>query len=969
MTLKPPKKLEQLIVRYRENRDDYLSDRYKEAEVRKAFIDPLMDLGLLGWDVSNKKGAAEAYKDVINEDAIKIEGRSKAPDYCFTIGGTRKFFLEAKKPSIEIENDAEAALQLRRYGWNKKLPLSILTNFERFIVYDTRVRPKVNDRPQVAQVRNFTFEQLPQEWEYLWNTFSKEAVLKGSFDRYVTQHKMAGTSAVDEDFLEDIENWRSSLARNIALRNDVTQPELNFAVQAILDRIIFLRICEDRGLERPGQLKTALNAPRIYERLRYFFKQADARYNSGLFHFEPEKGRGPPDELTLELEIDDKVLKDVIKRLYYPESPYQFDAIPADILGHVYEQFLGRIVQVTSPNHANVVEKPEVKKAGGVYYTPTPIVSHIVRSTVGALLEGKTPDEIAKIRILDPACGSGNFLVNAYQGLLDWHLSYYVANRKAHRNRLVKGDAGSWFLTTDERKRIVLNNIFGVDIDPQAVEVTKLSLLLKVLEQTSADVVDQNQKFHQERALPDLDKNIRCGNSLVPPSAVSSATVDPETERRINAFDWQTNFRSIMADGGFDAVIGNPPWGAEFSEVENRFLGSKYDSAQGRDIDSYAVFIERAIGLLKPKGKFGFITPDTFLRKDDRLHIRKMLLSKVKVIQLAETGPLFAKVRDTWCLITTAEKDATPSDIQHLKISRFIISVEDRLAKFARGDWDRRDTMPQDYWTTRPAHIVGYLADPKLQAVVAKVEQQPRLGQLGGLYKISRGEEGSKRDLVDDPEGTYTVYIPDNIDYGIISGGIRVKEKTLTDTKVREFYKRPKIWIIRIQKLRWRQRLISAFDARTDTAGMKTLQVIVSATNSPMNLYFLQGILSSSLINFYCTNYLMDDHNQAYLEKIPIPVPQSTGVEIPAYRAIVDVSKELVVARQNLLDTRTDIERTAAGRRLKALQSKLDDLVFDAYGLSAEQRKVVTDFEEAEESEETQVRGEDNPRPTVAVQV
>ena len=230
------------------------------------------------------------------------------------------------------------------------------------------------------------------------------------------------------------------------------------------------------------------NGTRIYARLRQLFHRADDRYNSGLFHFKAEKDRSePPDDFTLNLTIDDKPLKDIFKSLYYPDSPYEFSVLSADILGQVYEQFLGKVIRLTPGHRAVVEDKPEVKKAGGVYYTPTYIVNYIVENTVGELLKGKTLKEVEKLKILDPACGSGSFLIGAYQYLLDWHYDFYLADgpekwMKGRSPALYQGSRGDYHLTTAERKRVLLNNIYGVDIDSQAVEVTKLSLLLKVLE-------------------------------------------------------------------------------------------------------------------------------------------------------------------------------------------------------------------------------------------------------------------------------------------------------------------------------------------------------------------------------------------------------------------------------------------------------------------------------------------------------
>jgi hypothetical protein len=625
-----PGEVLELVERFERGRDAYRSPGYNETQLRREFLDPFF--AALGWDIDNRAGWAEAYKEVIHEDAIKIGGFTKAPDYCFRVGGNRKFFVEAKKPAVDILQDANPAFQLRRYAWSAKLPLSVLTDFEEFAVYDCRIKPSAADKASVGRIRYFTYAEYSEKWEEIASVFSKEAVLKGSFDKYAeTTRSRRGTAEVDAAFLQEIESWRDLLARNLAIRNPrLTQRELNFAVQRTIDRIIFLRICEDRGIEPEGRLLGLTNASGIYGRLLELYRQADERYNSGLFHFRQEKGRAEEfDRLTPGLTIEDKVLKDILKNLYYPDSPYEFSVLPADILGQVYEQFLGKVIRLTAGHQAKVEDKPEVKKAGGVFYTPTYIVEYIVRNTVGRLLEGETPKEAEKITILDPACGSGSFLLGAYQLLLDWHQDWYVKHGKekyatGKRPALYQGMGGEWRLTTAERKRILTNNIFGVDIDPQAVETTKLSLLLKVLEGESEQTLSSQFKLFHERALPDLGSNIKCGNSLIGSDFYQGASgVLPmfgEEERlRINVFDWEKEFPRILGGGdpGFDVVIGNPPYIRiqalkEWATLEVEFYKKRYASAGKGNYDIYVVFVEKGLSLLNGKGRLGYILPHKF---------------------------------------------------------------------------------------------------------------------------------------------------------------------------------------------------------------------------------------------------------------------------------------------------------------------------------------------------------------------
>ncbi|RZJ29008.1 MAG: restriction endonuclease subunit M, partial [Chryseobacterium sp.] len=391
-----------------------------------------------------------------------------------------------------------------------------LTDFEELAIYDCTLKPALTDSASKGRINYYTYEQYVDKWDEIEELFSKKAVLKGSFDRFADKKKR-GTTTVDEDFLLEIEKWRQTLASSIFKHNNITPRNLNYAVQMTIDRIIFLRICEDRGIEPYGRLEKLKNSKDIYKKLIGIFKDADDKYNSGLFHFdENEKGYvSERDRMTLKLKIEDAPLQEMLSSLYFP-NPYEFSVIPADILGQVYERFLGKVIDVVGKN-VIIEEKPEVKKSGGVFYTPTYIVDYIVKHTLEQMLGTKTPKQVEKLRILDPACGSGSFLIVAFQRLLDWHLAYYEANGGLAKFKRVlqPTQTGGVRLTTTERKRILLANIYGVDIDSQAVEVTKLSLLLKVLEGESSESINSQFKLFHERALPDLGSNIKCGNSLV----------------------------------------------------------------------------------------------------------------------------------------------------------------------------------------------------------------------------------------------------------------------------------------------------------------------------------------------------------------------------------------------------------------------------------------------------------------------
>jgi hypothetical protein len=478
------KKIAELVERFEEQFESYKKAGYNETLTRRDFIDPFFKA--LGWDIDNENGYAESYREVIHEDRVKVGKATKAPDYSFRlVGGKRLFFVEAKKPNVDVKTEIQPAYQVRRYGWSAKLPISIITDFEEFAIYDCTKKPLPTDKSSVARVKYLTFREYLKEFDFIWDTFSKERVLKGSFDKFVQGNlNKKGTATVDKEFLQSLDSWRTYLATSISWNNkDLNEDEINFVVQQTIDRIIFLRIAEDRSIEPYGNLQLTIKQGDYYKNLFHQFQQADDKYNSGLFDFKKDK-------ISKSLSVDNKVLKTIINELYYPESPYEFSVLSVEILGSAYEQFLGKQIKIDKAHRAHIEEKPEVRKAGGVYYTPQYIVEYIVKNTVGKLAENKTPKEISKIKIVDPACGSGSFLIGAYQYLLDWHKDYYTDNGKVSKGTKGNPLTPDGHLTTSEKKRILLNNIFGVDIDVNAVEVTKLSLCyLNVLKEKQKQVL------------------------------------------------------------------------------------------------------------------------------------------------------------------------------------------------------------------------------------------------------------------------------------------------------------------------------------------------------------------------------------------------------------------------------------------------------------------------------------------------
>jgi hypothetical protein len=971
-----PPAITALVERFREQRDAYLAPAYNETQIRREFLDPFF--GELGWDIANARGLPDALKDVIHEDRLLIGGTHRAPDYCFRAGGKRQFFVEAKKPSVNLRDSAASAFQLRRYAWSAALPLGILTDFDEFAVYDCRIAPKHSDAAAIARLHYFTYNDYLEQWDVIAELFAHEAVLNGSVEAYRQSNRVRrGTSEVDSAFLAEIEKWRRALTHDIAENNPtISQRELNFAVQQTIDRIVFLRIAEDRGLEPYGQLREAGESNSVYSALGRIFRRADDRYNSGLFHFAIEAGRdSASDELTLGLTISDKPLKKIISRLYYPQSPYEFSVLPTRVLGQVYEQFLGKIIVLSATHKAKLEDKPEVKKAGGVYYTPAPIVDFIVDSTFAPLLAGKSPRQVSgeaegrravpPFRVLDPACGSGSFLLGSYDYLLDWYLAAYAANRPERwaagsEPRLRQTPSGTWRLTTTERKRILLTHIFGVDVDSQAVEVTKLSLLLKVLEGESQELFEQLQ-LHRERALPDLAANIKCGNSLVGPDIYAEQRLDLLDEDRrlqINTFLWENEFADAFATaGGFDAVIGNPPYidselMSEYMPAERVYCTRHYAAGSG-NWDIFCVFIEKALSLCRPGGRQSFIVPNKLGSAEYAQGARELLTRGHRLVQLRDYSAVPVFPVSVYPIVYVAEK-GVGSDAEPVQLERMVVAEPGIVRVGTARALDR----PRYFRRGEPWAVFGDIDDASpIERLRADFPKLREVAEVLGAATVAEAyeiegiiEEGDDVSMSD----ALRMANSGTIDrYSLLWGH---REMRYLGSK----YLRPIIAAadrarlprVRAEQARTPKVIIAGMTRRlecaTDLAGEFLAGKSTTIVMSEVNLLFLLGILNSSVVDFYyATEYGGNRLQGGYLRVGPpqvrtIPVPDLSSEEgQQQHDTLVEQVTTMIRLQADRLSAQTPQTQDALARQIEALDDQIDATVYSTYALSPEEIVVV----------------------------
>ena len=941
------KKIKQLVDRFNEQLPYYKKSDYNETQTRREFIDPFFKA--LGWDIDNEQGLAEAYKDVVHEYKLKIKESTKAPDYCFTLSGQPKFFVEAKKPSVFIKEDVTPAFQVKRYGWNAKLSISIVTDFEEFAIYDCTKKPTIKDKTSTGRIKYLTFNEYLTEFDFLWETFAKGSVLRGSFDKFIkSDASKKGTSTVDSDFLQSMEEWRKLLATNIAINNHhYEEDDVNYVVQQTIDRIIFLRICEDRSIEPTGRLKGILTTKGIfYNELFDYFKDADAKYNSGLFDFKK-------DNLSQSVIIENKVLKTIITNL--EESPYLFNIIPVEILGYAYEQFLGKVIRITAGHRVKIEEKPEVRKAGGVFYTPKYIVDYIVQNTVGKIINNKTAEQVSKIKILDPACGSGSFLLGAYEYLLKWHTDYYHKKNKNGKQPQLTPEGN---LTSTIKKQILINNIFGVDLDEQAVEVTKLSLLLKCLEgETNASISHQMTMF-KERILPNLDNNIKAGNSLVNENYYTQE-LDFETnsEKIIKPFNWQTTFKDVFAKGGFNVIIGNPPW-VDLKGHPNeliKYYFSNYHTAENR-INLYALFLERAIQLMESTGKFGFIIPNSLLYQSSYQKLRRHILEKSKLQNIV-------RLPDNTFDGVKAESLIIIGNTMDEAVECLIYDRKDKISLINQDNAQQVRYVNQNKWLSNSFSAYDIFTDENVSTLLNRLEEntKPLIDFCDftlGLTPYDKYKGHTEKQI---KERAFHSTTPLDKTYKkLLSGGditrynVTWGEKEyisygnwLGAAREKRFFTQPRILIRQI--ISGNPARIFAAYTNQELYNTQSVFNLVLKPNVEVDIKFFLAIINSKLINFYHANKYLDQSKNLFqkiliqnCKQFPIPVIDSTNKQQKAiHDKVVKYVESIETLQQNINTNKNPNQAEQLQSRLQAEENRLDYLMYEIYGLTQLEIKTI----------------------------
>lgn len=625
-------------------------------------------LMIFDWDCSNPHQVRQEYR-IQGRAArrLKSEGTShRRPDYCLISNNQRLLYIDAKKFDADIKNDSGISYQVRCYGWSEGFKVSYAFDFEELAVYDCRIRPKDSDEADMARVLYLHQSEYLDNFDAVWEYFSRKAIDTGSLSRLLPDdEKPQGGKTLDQDFEENLSAWRKELAKSILRYGKIREADIiSAASQRILDRIVFLRICEEFGFEELGTLlEMGQNEDGFWP---LFMEEHDKRYckvYDGILF--PASGEDDPTGVDTHLRswwLRGRIFRDIVETLYFPH-PYRFDVVPIELLGGVYERYLGKRLRVIG-NDVQDEYKLEYQRTKGAVYTPPWIVKRIVEKTLSPLVKDKDPDELLKLRVLDPACGSAGFLLGVYDFLAD-HIVTWFGHHLSDRRRT------AYVAETEDGPRVapriahdIINNcICGVDIDPEAVEVARMSLALRYLEQTSS------MSGEPHLLLKGIGLNIRQGNSLVGPDIVGLGIDSEKVISETMPFNWHsttTGFGAVMEKGGFNAVVGNPPYievkrYKEWMPSQYRYFkesGVFETTAEGKT-DIAMPFMEQGLKLLNKNGRLGFIIQNRFFKTDYGEIVRSWLKRNKAIAEIEDFRDLqIFEGRTTYTTVLILQKNS-----------------------------------------------------------------------------------------------------------------------------------------------------------------------------------------------------------------------------------------------------------------------------------------------------------------------
>ena len=702
--------------------------KYSEADVGSKFILPL--LKALGWDITKLEDVKEQRRTLTG-----------VADYSLlNIGSISKIFLELKKFEEKLDGYRHVGGKIKSYpqiaidyAWQSRSDWAVLTNFEETRLYYSRVK-----KPQDGLIFKLKFSEYLTDFDKLW-LLSKESATSGLLDTY---EKRRLRREINEELLKDWLHCRKLLVPNIRKNNPkLSKDEINETSQKILDRIMFIRSCEDRLIIPAESLwsqfsvwqKVAIDKTvrTFMMDLKNIFRDFDAVYNGKLF------APHPCEDLT----VDNKILEIVLTLLYN----YNFDLIPVDVLGSAYELYIGTIIKekegTLKENELTLVEDPSVRKKHGIYYTPESVVDYIVRNTLGTLLKKcKTVEDVSKIKVLDPACGSGSFLIKAFDVFKEWYDRYNKQNKLAATSNTLDAHLP---LIPNVEERILNENLYGVDLDPQAVEITILNLSLKAIK--------------TRKKLPFMGDHIKTGNSIVSGTVEEMMEFFGKNWQEKKPFKWNEEFPEVFEQGGFDVIIGNPPYYSmetRTQEEQKYFRKSRPHLYRGKN-DVYYYFMACGIDLLKDGGMLGFIVERYWVEATYGDRLREAILNNACIVEIIDFGKLQV-FRDSGnhtsiCIFKKNVKhnERINNLVEVVRVSEWNNSLEELLTQI-RSYWEDKkpidtsvrifelpqNTLDSNQWILATSRSQGILQKIRSNSWALSTLCEIEQGQKSGLNKV-----------------------------------------------------------------------------------------------------------------------------------------------------------------------------------------------------------------------------------------
>ena len=861
--------------------------KFNEAQTKAEFIEPLFEA--LNWNM-------RSHNEVTLEEKIS----KKRADYCFWLSGIQKFFLEAK--ALEETLELEEIQQSISYSYWKWVTWAVLTNFKELHVYNALWAGGIADKRFIK----LSFDEYLEKFDLLWY-LSKDSFTDKSIDKFAEdvgkKTKKTQVTPIIKEIFDDMIEWRGKLTMSIMdnksnveiLKND--EELLEECVQRIIDRLIFIRVVEDKDFEKNTLMSSLLEWKEnkrgrpFIKVLNEIFRDFDKKYNSKLFS----------EHVSEKLTIDDLVLYDIIYNLYKSDGiEYKFDAIGVDVLGNIYEEYLGHILK-KGKKKSTVTKNHLIRREMGIYYTPTFVVNYIVKNTLGEILKQKGD---GKIKVLDPACGSGSFLIKAF----DIFLNYY-------------GKSGE--IAFEDKEKILKNNIFGVDLDSKAVEIAQLNLLLRALE--------------KGKRLPLLQGNIKVGNSLINDPKVAGG----------KAFDWDKEFESIVKEGGFDVIIGNPPY-IDYREIEgNDFIKKNYFSAQIPDkYNILILFIERGLKLLKENGRLGFIVSNQFLVSDFGKKIREYILKNSEIEQILDLSNMKVfKDAATYPVIIILRKVKSPNP-NHKVILALINEEEDLIQNNISFS-----SINQSIYENFQNNLLLIDLNSEKLGIINKLKENSNLlkdikeeltwGTSASGYGKKKIDKKEYDELSHEEKSKYIPMIQTaDMQKYFLDWQKEFLPKAIYSEKKLRLFGKEKIVIGRLNKF---------FKATIDTGKHALGKATLLILKKEFDYKFILGILNSKLIDYYYKLLFKSTHMQGgyvrydvpYLELLPIKkiVGEKERKLHDEIIALVDEILKLNINLQKFGKLSDKSEKLQ--EEINRINKEIDQNVYKLYDLTPEEIKIV----------------------------